>query len=211
MRKAGFLNKLLFRSDLVTIVLVMFCLCSNIFAQEKKDVFNITNYFSPQYRDFQMMKISIVPPQGFVRDTDQVGFLDSKNAAAIRAEVIKHGILSTSADFFNLFDSNQRNDSLGLKMLESFNFRINGYEAHLVDLSGSVEGSEYLQWWMLIGDSTETYVVKSFIPLTKKGELEQRVRTALLSIFYEPERRLIPVGVDPTTTGTSSCNCHNKN
>ncbi|MFI5263971.1 MAG: hypothetical protein ACHQM6_05605 [Candidatus Kapaibacterium sp.] len=193
------------------ILLAILQLPSIVFAQEKQEAFTITNYFNPHYRDFQMMKISIIPPAGFAKDTDQVGFLDVKDAAAIRAEYKKQGAHPASSEFFKLFDSTGYNDSLGLKLLESYHFTINGYESHLVSLSGRIEGDDYLMWWMFIGDTSNTYIVKSFIPVKKKMELEQQVRTALLSVFYEPDRRLIPPGGDPTTTGTSSCNCHTKN
>jgi len=195
----------------ITIVLAVLQVSSNIFAQEKQETFTITNYVSQRYRDFQMMKISIVPPEGFAKDTDQAGFLDSKDAAAIRADEKKQSVHSAAPEFFKLFDSSGHNDSLGLKLLGSFNFKINGYESHLVNLSGKIEGEDYLLWWLFIGDASDTYIVKSYIPVIKKNELEQRVRTALLSVFYEPDRRLIPPGGDPTTTGTSSCNCHTKN
>jgi hypothetical protein len=188
----------------------LFFFLTNIPKVSAQKPFAITNYFTERYRDFPMMKISIIPPECFTKDTDQVGFLDSKDAAAIRAEEIKQGVHTTSADFFKLFDSTRRNDSLGVKLLELYNFNINGYEAHLVNVLGKIEGDDYLQWWIFIGDTSDTYIVKSFIPTGKKKVLEQQVRSALLSVFYEPDRRLIPFGVDPTTTSSSACNCHNK-
>jgi len=178
-----------------------------VFAQES---FTITNYFTQDYRDFPMMKISIIPPSGFPKDTDQAGFLDPKDAAAIRADEIKLGAHEAATGFIKKFDSTGRNDSLGLKLLQQFNFRINGYEALLVNVSGIVEGEEYLQWWIFIGDKSDTYIVKGFIPAKKKNLLESQVRTSLLSVFFEPDRRLILPGTDPTTTSTSSCSCHNQ-
>ncbi|MEP7235296.1 MAG: hypothetical protein ABI778_08370 [Ignavibacteriota bacterium] len=182
-----------------------------LLAQEKHETFAITNYVSDRYRDLQMMKISIVPPQGFVRDTDQIGFIDSKNASAIRAEEIQKGIEVACSGFLNLFDSTGKSDSLGLRLLDKFDFAINGFKAHLVSLSGKLESENYDEWWLFIGDKTETYILKGFLPHNKKAELEQAIRSSLLSVFYEPDRRLIPPGGDPTITGSSSCNCHNKN
>ncbi len=195
----------------IPILLSLLQLSAHAFAQGKPETFTITNYVSQRYRDFQMMKISIIPPEGFAKDTDQVGFLDSKDAAAIRADEIKHNVHTATGDFLKLFDSTGHSDSLGLKLGESYDFKINGYEAHLINVTGNIEGDDYLEWWMFIGDTSDTYIVKSFIPLRKKNELEQKVRTSLLSVFYEPERRLVPFGTDPTTTSTTPCNCHTKN
>ncbi len=197
----------LIRVPLFIFAFISFFCQEKIFAQE---TFTITNYFTQNYRDFSMTKISIIPPAVFAKDTDQTGFLDAKDAAAIRADEIKDGVHESSTAFLKHFDSTGRNDSLGLKLLQQFNFTINGYEAHLVNLSGFVEGEEYLQWWMFIGDKSDTYIVKGFIPASKKNILDQQVRTSLLSVFYEPDRRLIPPGGDPTTTSSSSCSCHNK-
>ena len=180
------------------------------YSQQKQEAFIITNYVTEHYRDFPMMKISIIPPAGFLKDPDQVGFLDSKDAAAIRAEHIKQGVQKAAVDFFKRFDSTSHKDSLGIKLVELYDFRINGFEAHLVGTSGTLEGEDYLQWLLFIGDASDTYILKGFLPTSKKKTLEQQVRSALLSVFYEPERRLIPVGADPTTTGTSSCNCQTK-
>ena len=177
------------------------------FAQES---FTLTNYFTPHYRDFTMMKISIVPPAGFAKDTDQVGFLDVKDAAAIRAEEIKKGVHEVSTIFLKRFDSTGHNDSLGLQFISQINFTINRFEAHLLNLSGIVDGDEYLQRWLFIGDTGDTYIVKGFIPEKKKKVLEQQVHNALLSVFYEPDRRLIPPGGDATGTSSSSCSCHNQ-
>ena len=188
-------------------VLFAFLLVQTVSAQEN---FTITNYFSPKYRDFQMMKISIIPPAGFEKDTDQVGFIDPKSRAAIRAEVIKQGIRQTSEYFFTHFDSTTNKDSLGMKIIESFRFTINGFRSHLVNMTAKVEGEDYLEWRLFIGDTTSTYLIRGFMPASGRTSLEQQIRTSLLTIFYEPDRRLIPPGTDATTTTTSACNCHNK-
>lgn len=172
--------------------------------------FAITNYFSPKYRDLTMMKISLIPPVGFIRDTEMLGFIDREHGAALRAELIKQSIDSTSNYFFAHFDSIEHKDSLGMKIIESFHFRINGFIAHLVNMTSKVEGNDYLEWRLFIGDTSSTYLIKGFMPANGSKNLEQQIRSALLSVFYEPDRRLLPPGTDPTTTSTSACNCHNK-
>jgi hypothetical protein len=192
-------------SLLIPSIIYALSLFSNAFCQEN---YTVTNYFSQRYRDFQMMKISIIPPDGFAKDTNGIGFVDLKNNAAIRAVELHQGVRAASAIFFNIFDSIEHKDSLGMKFLESYNFKINGYEANLVNLSGKVEGDSYIEWRILIGDNSNTYIVTGFIPANKKKILEQHVRSALLSVFYEPDRRLIPPGSDPTTTSSNACGCH---
>ncbi|MDP4229899.1 MAG: hypothetical protein Q8916_05780 [Bacteroidota bacterium] len=178
-----------------------------VFAQ---DSFSITNYFTEKYRDFPMMKVSIVPPDGFIKDTNEPGFINRKMSAAIRAQEIRQGIKTVAANFFKSFDSTKHKDSLGMKLLDSYEFRINKFEAHVAKISGEVEGDDYLQWLVFVGDSTDTYLVKGFIPEGRKDKLEQQVRSSLLSVFYEPDRRLIPIGADPTTTSSVPCSCSTK-
>lgn len=175
-----------------------------------QDNFTITNYFSPQYHDFQMMKISLVPPAGFEKDTEVIGFIDSKNGAAIRAEMIKQSIKQTSDYFFTHFDSTTHKDSLGMKIIESFDFKINDFQSHLVHMTAKVEGDDYTEWRLFIGDTVSSYLIRGYMPANGKTTLEQRIRTSLLTTFYEPDRRLIPAGTDPTTTSSTSCSCHLK-
>lgn len=191
----------------VLCVLFSFQIISKASAQEN---FAITNYFSPQYRDFQMMKVSIIPPAGFEKDTEVAGFINIKNGAAIRAQEIKQSIKQTSDYFFSHFDSTEHKDSLGMKLIETFNFKINGFESHLVNMTGKVEEEDYLEWRLFIGDTSSTYIINGFMPANGRTSLEQQIRSALLSVFYEPDRRLIPPGGDATTTSSSACNCHNK-
>jgi hypothetical protein len=179
----------------------------NVFAQ---DSFSITNYFTEKYRDFPMMKISIVPPDGFIKDTNEPGFINRKLSSAIRAQEIRNGIKIVAASFFKSFDTTKHKDSLGMKLLDSYEFRINKFEAHVAKISGEVEGDDYVQWLVFVGDSTDTYLIKGFIPESRKDKLEQQVRSSLLSVFYEPDRRLLPIGADPTTTSSVPCSCSTK-
>jgi len=191
----------------ICIIAAIFFLSSSVFAQEN---FTVTNYFTEKYRDFPMMKISIIPPAGFVKDTDEVGFINEKYSSAIRAENIHIGVKAAMDSFFQSFDSVTHQDSLGMKLLESYSFSINKFRAQLASLSGDVEGDNYREWRMFIGDSSDAYIIKGFLPARKKKELDREMRAALLSVFYEPNRRILPPGSDYTTTSSSGCGCHNK-
>lgn len=179
----------------------------NASAQEN---FTITNYFTDRCRDFPMMKISIIPPDGFTKDTIEAGFINAKYASAIRAEEMRLGVAAAWSTISRSFDSIEHKDSLGMKLLDSYYFTINNFKAHLLNVAGKVDGEEYIEWWILIGDPSDSYIIKGYIPLHKKKALEQQVRSSLLSVFYEPDRRLIPLGADATTTSSSACSCHNK-
>ena len=195
----------------VTLVLcALYVLLSFLHKASAQENFAITNYFTERYLDFPMMKISIVPPDGFIKDTNDIGFVNLKYNSAIRAEELREGVTVSAADFLKSFDSIYHKDSLGMKLKESFNFKINGFDAHLVNLSGNIEGDDYIQWVLFIGDASDTYIVKGYIPEKRKKILEQQVRSALLSIFYEPDRRLLPPGADATTTSSAACSCHTK-
>ncbi len=187
-------------------VVCFFCI-TKVSAQEN---FKITNYFTEHYRDFTMMKISIVPPEGFVKDTSEGGFINWKYNTAIRAQEVREGIGIASAMFLKSFDSVTHKDSLGIMLNETFNFKINGFDAHLINLSGSIEGEEYVQWLLFIGDASETYIIRGYIPAKRKKMLEHQVRSSLLSVFYESARILLPPGEDGTTTSSGACSCHTK-
>jgi hypothetical protein len=190
------------------------------FKVSAQDNFTITNYFTNRYRDFPMSKISIIPPAGFEKDTIQSGFIDRKNNASIRTLEIKKNVDSAFADFFIGLDSSGRQGKykLGIintltgpiELLEVYDFTINGFSAHLLKIFEYTEGDKYFVWTLFVGDSARTYMINGFLPKRKQKELDQQIRTSLLSVFYEPDRRILPVGADATTTGSSACGCHSQ-
>ncbi|MEI8134712.1 MAG: hypothetical protein WCH46_06485 [bacterium] len=181
----------------------------------------ITNYFTEKYRDFPMLHISIIPPTGFEKDTVEPGFIKRKDRTYIRAIELKEQIDSAFKHFFVGLDTTGEHGkylagmlylpSGPIKVLEAYDFRINHYQAHLVKLSEYTDRDDYYVWTLFIGDSTHTTMVNGFFPKSKAGELDSQIRTSLLSVFYEPDRRILLPGADPTTTSSSGCNCHNKN
>jgi hypothetical protein len=189
------------------VFLIVFCFSTDIFAQES---LTITNYFTDRYRDFPMSKVSIIPAKGFEKDSESPGFINRKYASAIRSEEMHAGILETSKNFFNSFDSIHHKDSLGVLISNSLHVLINGFSAYFSELSGNIDGENYSEQIVIIGDNANSYILKGYFPAEKKSELEKEMRTSLLSVFYEPDRRILPPGADATTTSSSACSCHNQ-
>ena len=179
----------------------------NVHAQ---DSFTITNYFTENYRDFPFMKISIIPPAGFQKDTLALGFYSKKYSSALRATEMRIGIAAATEIFFKSFDSITKKDSAGMTLLESYSFKINGFEAKLASLYGKIEGEDYFEWRIFIGDKLNTYIVKGYFPASRKNEIDHDIRTALLSVFYEPDRRILPPNSDWTMTSSGKCACQRK-
>jgi hypothetical protein len=191
----------------ICVLLFFFIFISNTFAQ---DTFTITNYFTENYRDFPLTKISIIPPAGFEKDTLALGFFSKRYSSALRVGEMQMGIKSSVEKFFKSFDSLNRKDSAGMTLLESYSFKINGFDAKLASLYGKIEGEEYFEWRVFIGDSVNTYIVKGYFPASKKTEIDHDIRTALLSVFYEPDRRILPPNSDWTMTSSTKCACQRK-
>jgi hypothetical protein len=192
----------------ISVLIFFFLLFAvNVYAQES---FTITNYFTEQYRDFPLTKISIIPPAGFEKDTLALGFYNKKYSSALRAGEMRTGVKTASDIFFKSFDSLSRKDSSGMTLLESYSFKINGFNATLASLYGNIEGEDYFEWRIFIGDTANTYIVKGYFPANKKSEIDHAIRSALLSVFYEPDRRILPPNSDWTMTPSGKCACQRK-
>jgi hypothetical protein len=204
----------------IRVLLLFFVFVTASLKAAAQENFTVMNYFTDHYRDFPMMKISIIPPAGFVKDTTEPGFINSNDNASIRAIEIKKNVDSAFADFFFGIDSTGRQGkytlgiihagSAPMELLEVYDFTINGFSAHLLKVFEYTEGEKYFVWTLFIGDAETAYMINGYLPKRKQQELDRQIRSSLLSAFYEPQRRIIPPGVDPTTTGSSACSCHNK-
>jgi hypothetical protein len=205
---------------LLTGLLCAILLVLSFTSAEAQNNFTITNYFSEKYRDFPMSKISIIPPAGFVKDTAEFGFISRSNNSSIRVIDMKKNVDTVFESFIHGVDSTGRSGKykLGIintetgpiEVLEIYDFKINGFSSHLVKLFEYTEGEKYFVWTLFTGDTATTYMINGFLPKRKQNELEQPIRNALLSVFYEPNRRILPIGADATSTSVSACGCHDK-
>ncbi len=179
-------------------------------AQEGSNALTITNYVSEKYRDFPLTKVSIILPDGFVSDSDSFGFINKQHHASLVVDDHRENVLMAANEFIKMFNDSDHTDTLHHKLIESYWCKINGFDGFLVGMSSPDSPDRISQWWMFIGDHSGSYVIRGVLPEKRDDEISKQIRNALLTVFYEPDRRLVAPGADPTTTGTSACRCHQK-
>ncbi len=179
-------------------------------AQQRSDALTITNYVSEKYRDFPLTKVSIIPPDGFVSDSDSFGFTNKAHNASLVVDDHRENVLMAANEFIKMFNDSDHTDTLHRKLIESYWCKINGFDGFLAGLSNPDSPDRISQWWMFIGDHGGSYVIRGILPEKGDEEISKQIRNALITVFYEPDRRLVAPGADPTTTGTSACRCHQK-
>ncbi len=177
----------------------------SLYAQEQP--LHITNYVTESYWDIRSTHSSIQAPIGFVRDED--GFIEKKSGSMIRVEENTTPILLAQYQFLSSFDSVMA-DSLGQKLVEKMKLKINGMDALLAKLTYSVNDKDFISWRLIIGDENYTDVVVGTYTQHFANDLENIIRTSVLSTFFDKDKRLLPAGADPTISSSSSCNCHKK-
>jgi hypothetical protein len=181
-------------------------LFSPLFAQEQ--MIKITNYMTEKYRDYPFTKISLLLPDGFAFSLIDNGFKDQKTRSVIRIEEVGAPVDTVADKFLRRFDVTTAQDSFGFTMKEKMTARINGKHGFLVGLTAEVDGDDYDHTWLFIGDAERTYVIKSMTPYENGEQEVRRIRAAVLSVYYDPDR--IMPGQDATSSGSSSCNCNDK-
>jgi hypothetical protein len=169
---------------------------------------SITNYVTDKYVDIHGSLTSIMPPTGFTRS--ETGFVQSKSDAMICVEHLHDAVLLSEYKFLRSFDTASHKDSAGSEMTESMRFRINGFEALLVKLKIFTNDDTYYGWRLYIGDENSSDVLTGSYLTEKESQLGNAIRTSLLSAFFDKDKRILPVGADPTTTSSSACKCNEK-
>ena len=178
----------------------------SLFAQEEPIV--ITNYVTDKYWDINGSRTSTIPPSGFTRS--EIGFVQTKSDAMIAVEHSHDAILLTEYKFLRSFDTASHKDSAGSETIESMRFRINGFDALLVKLKIFTNDDAYYAWRLYIGDDNSSDILTGSYPAEKESQLGNAIRTSLLSAFFDKDKRILPVGADPTIISTSSCKCNEK-
>ncbi len=203
--------KNLLKATLLLIVLLTITLgVQQGYAQERHDALTITNYVSEKYRDFPLTKVSIILPEGFVSDSDTFGFSNKQHTASLVVDDHRENVLMAVTEFIKNFNDSDHTDSLHRKLIESYWCKINGYDGFLAGIANPDSQERISQWWMFIGDRSGSYVIRGILPENGDDAISKQIRNALLTVFYEPDRRLVAPGADPSTTGTSACRCHQK-
>lgn len=140
----------------------------------------INNSDSDKYTTIETTKIKIILPDGFTR----------KNATTYEHTLAESYISVQPLDGdvnrnFYTFDKKTMFQAGIVVMKETF-FKINGFEAMMIDGDQYINEKEFAVSILLIGNCTQTYLIMGSTPKPIRNNLNIEITTSLLSVIFDP-------------------------
>ncbi len=164
-------------------LILMFCFfqVSTVFGQK-----SITNELTAEHISIAGTKISLIPPQGFTKASDFLGFQQEPSGSSIMLLDIPGPFSETSKGF-----SKENFLSQGVQVQKIENLTINGLPAILVTGEQNAYGNEYIKFVLSFGTEKETIMINGAYPKNLK-EIGKEIKSAILTTYYEPDKVINP-------------------
>lgn len=144
----------------------------------------ITNNLDANYVDVTGTKVKIIPPNGFVKSDSYLGYSHKIAGSSIVITEIPGDV---NRNFIG-FDKKFLFKSGVIVEKETF-YQINGYDALLIKGQQAAYGNTYIRLMLVIGDIYRTYLLSASILSTSSEKHINEVKTALLGVIYDPEKK----------------------
>jgi hypothetical protein len=132
-------------------------------------------------------KISLVPPKGFIKAQDFVGFQQNESGSSIIVAEIKAPFAETKAGL-----TNEALLSRGIVVQQADSMTINNLPASFITGIQTARGTTFTKYILAFGTKEETMLLTGVFPEALK-ELGAGIRTAMLSAFYEAGKKINPL------------------
>lgn len=160
----------------------------------------IVTTITPQYSEIFGTKISMIMPSDFERSNNFMGFQQEDTNSSIMALDFPTSFEKVSN---GLNKENFEKQGVVIKSFESI--IINDLPGFFISGTQTAYGAEFTKYILVFGSATETIMINGAAPV-EDAVLSERVKTALLSTFYNPTKILSPldaVDYKVSTQGTA--------
>lgn len=144
----------------------------------------IVNKLTADYQNVEGTKISLIPPAGFTKGVNFLGFQEEASGSSIMVLNIPGPFSETSKGI-----TKENLLSTGVQMISDDHILLNGLPALLVQGKQSAYGNIYTKYILIFGTEKETIMINGVFPehLTK---LSGDIKKCLLSAYYEAEKKV---------------------
>jgi hypothetical protein len=178
----------------IVLAFISVLLFSSAFAQTKID-----NVLTAEHVYVPGTKISLVPPKGFIKAGDFVGFQQNESGSSIMVSALEgpYAEIKTGLTKEALL-------SKGIVVDKMDSMTINNLPASFITGLQTARGTTYIKYMLAFGTKVETILITGIFP-SALPELGPGIKTAMLSAFYEVDRKTNPLDavdfeVDVTAT-----------
>ena len=163
---------------LFTISLLTF---STIFGQTKT-----TNTLTAEHINIEGTKISLIPPDGFIKATNFLGLQQNQSGSTIMVLDIPGPFSETSKGL-----TKEGFLSQGVEVKEIEKITINNLPAIFVTGEQNAHGNIYTKYVLCFGSENETIMINGAIP-NNLNEIAIAVKNSILTSFYEADKKINP-------------------
>ena len=142
----------------------------------------ITNNLNANYQNVTGTKIKMIPPSGFAKSTDYNGFSHKIAGSSIMVTELPGDVNRNFLGFDkkSLFKT-------GVIVDKTTFYRINGFDAMLIEGKQSAYNRVYTRIMLVIGDIYRSYLISASVLSTASEKHKSEVKESLLSVIYDPD------------------------
>lgn len=149
----------------------------------------INNILTTEYQNVVGTKISLIPPQGFLKASNFLGFQQNQNGSTIMVLDIPGPFSEVSKGF-----TKEKMLSQGVEVKEIENLIVNNLPAVFLTGEQNAYGNIYTKYVLAFGTDKETIIINGASPNNLK-EIGKAVKLSILSSFYEADKKINPFEV----------------
>ena len=147
---------------------------------------SVTNLLTSGHINIAGTKISIIPPQGFTKASDFLGFQQELSGSSIMFLDVPGPFSEISKGF-----TKENFLSQGVQVQDIENLEINGLPAIFVTGEQNAYGNEYIKFVLSFGTEKETIMINGAFP-KNLNETGTDIKSAMLTAYYEPDKVINP-------------------
>lgn len=163
---------------------IFFLTFSTIFGQTKT-----TNTLTGEHINIEGTKISLIPPDGFIKATNFLGLQQNQSGSTIMVLDIPGPFSETSKAM-----TKEGFLSQGIEVKEIENFTLNNLPAIFITGEQNAYGNIYIKYVLCFGTENETIMINGATPNNLK-EIANAVKSSILTSFYEADKKINPFDV----------------
>lgn len=142
-----------------------------------------TNNISASYVDVTGTKLKIIPPKGFSPSTKFTGFNHELAGSSIVITEIPGDVNKNMIGFDKKYLIKS-----GVVVDKQTFYKINGFDALLIEGQQVAYGKTYYRVMLLIGDIYRSYLVSASMISTSSQKHVAEVKESVLGVIYEPQK-----------------------
>lgn len=142
-----------------------------------------TNNISASYVDVTGTKLKMIAPRGFVKSTGYTGFMHEIAGSSILITEIPGDVNRNMIGFDKKFLIKS-----GVVVDKQTFYRINGFDALLIEGKQVAYGKTYFRIMLLVGDIYRSYLVSASMISTSSQKHVEEVKESVLGVIYEPTK-----------------------